>query len=352
MLSATDFAEHGWLPDILIRFGIRRLLSTRLREERRLGCEGLSHLERDFVAELRRSPIALHTSSANEQHYEVPAAYFNLVLGPHRKYSSCLWPVGTTDLGAAEEAMLELTCERAQLRDGMEFLELGCGWGSLSLYMAKRYPNSRILAVSNSSSQRQFILEQAKSNGLSNLELQTSDMNDFMTSRSFDRVVSIEMFEHMRNYEELFSRISRWLKPEGKLFAHVFYHGRCAYPFETDGQNDWMARHFFTGGLMPSADLFLQFQRDLVLEDRWLVNGQHYQKTLEAWLVRHDAAESEIRPIFESTYGRDLATIMFHRWRIFYLACAELFGYHGGEEWGVAHYLFRNRHEKTEGTTA
>ena len=343
MLSGTDLAERGWLPDLLIRFGIRQLLAARIREEHRLGCEGLSHLDRKFVAEIRQSPIAIHTASANDQHYEVPAAYFELVLGPHRKYSSCLWTDGVTDLGTAEQAMLEQTCQRAELTDGMDLLELGCGWGSLSLFMAQRYPQSRIEAVSNSASQRQFIMTQAAALGLTNLTVHTCDMVDFQTSRKFDRVVSIEMFEHMRNYQELFARIAGWLQPHGKLFTHVFYHGRCAYPFETDGQNDWMARHFFTGGLMPSADLFLQFQRDLLFENRWLINGVHYQKTLEAWLVRHDAARAQIMPIFASTYGDTLAPILFRRWRMFYLACAELFGYHHGEEWGVAHYLFSRR---------
>ena len=343
MLSGMELAEQGWLPDLLIRFGIRRLLSARIREEIRLGCEGLSRLEQQFVDAMRLSPIAVQTAAANQQHYEVPAAYFERVLGPHHKYSSCLWTEGTTDLESAERAMLDLSCKRAEILDGMDILELGCGWGSLSLFMAQRFPHSQILAVSNSSSQREFILAQAAANGLSNLTVQTCDMVDFTTSRSFDRVVSIEMFEHMRNYELLFSRIASWLKPDGKLFAHVFYHGRCAYPFETNGQNDWMARHFFTGGLMPSADLFLQFQRDLLFEQRWLVNGQHYQKTLEAWLRRHDAAKTEIMPIFETTYGRSLAPVMFQRWRMFYLACAELFGFRGGEEWGVAHYLFSRR---------
>ena len=345
MLSGIELAERGWLPDLLIRYGIRRLLSARIRKEKDLGCEGLSQLERDFVAEMRRSPVALHTDSANDQHYEIPASYFELVLGPYRKYSSCLWPAGTTDLELAEKEMLELTCERAQVTDGMEILELGCGWGSLSLFMASKLPHSQILAVSNSASQREFILAQAASRGISNLCVETCDMVDFGTTRQFDRVVSVEMFEHMRNYEVLFSRIARWLKSGGKLFAHVFYHGRCSYPFETDGNNDWMARHFFTGGLMPSADLFLQFQRDLVFEDRWLINGSHYQRTLETWLIRHDAARERIRPIFESTYGRDLAPIMFHRWRLFYLACAELFGFAHGEEWGIAHFLFSRREE-------
>jgi len=343
MLSGVELAELGWLPDRLVRIGIRRLLAARLREEKKLGCEGLSELQRQFVAELTQSPIAVHSAAANEQHYEVPARYFELVLGPHRKYSSCLFPTGVADLGQAEESMLKLTCERAGLRDGMDILELGCGWGSLSLFMAERFRNSRILAVSNSASQRESILSLAKARGITNLDVETIDMNAFEASRRFDRVVSVEMFEHMRNYQELFFRISQWLKPGGKLFTHVFYHGRCAYPFETDGNNDWMARHFFTGGTMPSADLFLCFQRDLMFEDRWFINGQHYQKTLEAWLIRHDAADKEILPVFEKTYGRELALLMFRRWRIFYMACSELFGYRQGEEWGIAHFLFSKR---------
>ena len=343
MVSGTELAEGGWLPDWVIRAGIRRLLKLRIDEEAALGCEGLSELHRRFVQELRASPIALHTQSANEQHYEVPAAYFEHVLGPQRKYSSCLWPNGVTDLRRAEEVMLSLSCERAELHDGMDLLELGCGWGSLSLWMAEHYPNSQILAVSNSASQRLYIQHQAEIRQLSNLIVQTADMNEFATDRTFDRVLSIEMLEHMRNYELLFHRIAGWLKSNGKLFAHVFYHDGCAYPFETDGNNDWMAKHFFTGGLMPSADLFLEFQRDLLFEQRWLINGSHYQKTLEAWLVRHDAAKDQILPLFQHVYGQRLAVRQFQRWRMFYLACAELFGFRGGEKWGVAHFLFNKR---------
>ena len=347
MVSGIELAERGLLPDWLTRFGIRRLLAQRLQHESRLGCEGLSERHRQFLIELRQSPIALHVQSANEQHYEVPASYFEIVLGPHRKYSSCLWPPGVTDLIQAERTMLKLTCERAQLADGMDILELGCGWGSLSLWIAQNFPSSRILSVSNSVSQRASIEQQATELGIQNLDVQTCDMNDFVTTRSFDRVVSVEMFEHMRNYERLFAKIANWLRPSGKLFAHVFYHSRCAYPFNVDGENDWMARHFFTGGLMPSADLFLEFQRDLLIEDRWLINGQHYQKTLEAWLVRHDAGRDRILSIFAATQGNDLALVTFHRWRIFYLACAELFGYRHGEEWGVAHFLFRKQAESS-----
>jgi len=343
MSLGIELAERGWLPDFLVRHGMRRLLASRLREELREGCEGRSQRHRALLAELRAGPIALHVRDANSQHYEVPSAYFEQVLGPRLKYSSCLWQDNATELATAEEAMLAVTCQRAQLADGMEVLELGCGWGSLTLWMAEHFPRCRILAVSNSSSQRDYILSRSAARCLTNVEVQTCDMNDFNTARHFDRVVSVEMFEHMRNYEALFARIAEWLKPKAKLFAHVFYHERCAYTFETDGRNDWMARHFFTGGTMPSADLFLDFQRDLLIEDRWLINGRHYQKTLEAWLVRHDAARAQILPLFEATYGRDGAARMFQRWRMFYMACSELFGYRNGEEWGVAHYLFQKR---------
>ena len=343
MSLGIELAERGLLPDFFVRHGMGRLLAARVREELRAGCEGLSQRHRALLEELRVGPIALHVRDANAQHYEVPAAYFEQVLGPRLKYSSCLWQDNVNDLSAAEDAMLAITCQRAQLLDGMDVLELGCGWGSLTLWMAQHFPSTRILAVSNSSSQRDFIRSRAATRGLTNIEVQTCDMNDFTTSRRFDRVVSVEMFEHMRNYESLFTRVAGWLKPEGKLFAHVFYHGRCAYTFETDGRNDWMARHFFTGGTMPSADLFLEFQRDLLVEGRWLINGRHYQKTLEAWLVRHDAARAQILPLFEVTYGRDHAARMFQRWRMFYMACSELFGYRHGEEWGVAHFLFQRR---------
>jgi cyclopropane-fatty-acyl-phospholipid synthase len=343
MSIGIEFAERGILPDWLVRYGIRRLLAARLRTEARLGCEGLNRADRELLDQLRQSPIAVHVEAANQQHYEVPADYFGLVLGPHRKYSACLWPAKVSELAHAEEAMLEVTCQRAQIENGMEILELGCGWGSLSLWLAGRFPASRILAISNSASQREFITAQAGKRGLDNLCVATCDINDFRSEHSFDRVVSVEMFEHLRNYELLFRRIARCLKPRGKLFAHVFYHGRCAYPFETDGQNDWMARHFFTGGLMPSPDLFLAFQEDLLFEDRWLMSGVHYQKTLENWLVRHDLSRRHIIKLFRSAYGEDLAGRMFHRWRIFYLACAELFGYRNGQEWGVAHFLFTKR---------
>lgn len=340
MQAAIELMERGMLPDWLTRTGIRRLLGQRLREEARSDPDARASEKAQLIETLKQSPIALNTAEANEQHYEVPAAFFQQVMGKHLKYSACYWPARIMSLSDAEAAMLALTCERAELADGQQILELGCGWGSLSLWMAEHYPKSTITAVSNSNSQREFITAQAKARGLKNLQVQTADMNDFATQDGqFDRVVSIEMFEHMRNYRELLSRISGWLKPEGKLFVHIFAHRELAYPYELDDGVDWMARHFFTGGLMPSWDLLPSFDEHLRVSQRWWVNGRHYQRTCRAWLANQDRHEDAIREIFQETYGAD-ANRWFQRWRVFFMACGELFGFHGGEEWGVAHYRF------------
>jgi cyclopropane-fatty-acyl-phospholipid synthase len=340
--SLIELVENGRIPDLLTRAGIRLLLLQRLREQAQEGPDQEWQAMMTFVEEMRQSPIALHTQEANEQHYELPPRFFELVLGPHLKYSCCHFPEGVTELGHAEASMLALTCERAQLQDGQQILELGCGWGSLSLWMAKHYPNSSILAVSNSRPQRKFIESRAQELGLKNLSVQTCDMNDFTTEQRFDRVVSVEMFEHMRNWQSLLERISNWLQPEGKLFIHIFSHRRYAYAFSSEGDSNWMGRYFFTGGIMPSNDLLLYFQKDLLLEQHWVLSGIHYQRTADAWLQMMDSQKGEILQTFRETYGKD-ADVWFQRWRMFFLATSEVWGFRGGNEWLISHYLFNNR---------
>src|SRR6056300_33028 len=340
--SLIELVENGRIPDLLTRAGIRLLLMQRLREQAQEGPDQEWQAMMTFVEEMRQSPIALHTQEANEQHYELPPRFFELVLGPHLKYSCCHFPDGVAELEHAEASMLALTCERAQLQDGQQILELGCGWGSLSLWMAKHYPNSSILAVSNSRPQREFIESRAQELGLTNLSVQTCDMNDFTTEQHFDRVVSVEMFEHMRNWQSLLERISSWLKPEGKLFIHIFSHRRYAYAFSSEGDSNWMGRYFFTGGIMPSNDLLLYFQKDLLLEQHWVLSGVHYQRTADAWLQMMDSQKGEILQTFRETYGKD-ADVWFQRWRMFFLATSEVWGFRGGNEWLISHYLFNNR---------
>ena len=341
--------ERDLLPDAVIRFGIRRLLAERLRDERKSDVEAQQASLMRLVERLRESPVAIATREANEQHYEVPTAFFERVLGRHLKYSSCYYRAGVTSLDEAEAAMLGITCERARLRDGEDILELGCGWGSLTLWMAAHYPSARITAVSNSRTQKEFIDARAAERGLRNVEVITCDANvlDFPASRRFDRVVSVEMFEHMRNYATLLRRIAGWMRPEATLFVHIFTHKEFAYPFEVkgsgEGPGDWMSKHFFTGGIMPSDDLLLYFQSDLQLREHWHVPGVHYQKTAEAWLANMDRARASILPLFESTYGRADARKWWVYWRVFFMSCAELWGYRGGEEWIVSHYLFQRR---------
>ena len=339
---AVHWVEQGLVPDRVVRLGIRRLLKARLAEMRSGDAAATAELTQAFVNELRNAPLALLPEKANEQHYEVPAAFFAAVLGSHRKYSSCVWPEGVNTLAQAEAAALAATCERAVLADGQQVLELGCGWGSLSLWMAERYRGSEITALSNSHSQREYIEAQAAQRGLTNVRVITRDMNDFDTAARFDRIVSVEMFEHLRNWPQAFARVARWLNPQGRFFMHVFAHRGAPYAFVERDASDWMSRHFFSGGMMPSDDLALHCQDDLRLLQRWRWDGTHYQRTSEAWLRNMDEQREALWPLFESTYGAD-AAVWWTRWRLFFMSVAELFGYDAGQQWWVSHYLFEKR---------
>ena len=340
MSIGIELMERGLIPEFLVRMGIRSICRERIAEE-----SGSPEVESarllQFVERVKKEPIAVLTEKANEQHYELPPEFFGLVLGKHRKYSSCFYKDQSISLDQAEADMLALSAERAGLVDGQEILELGCGWGSFTLWMAEHFPNSSVVGVSNSAPQREYILGEATRRGLGNVQILTADMNTFSLDRKFDRVVSIEMFEHMRNYELLMQRVSEWLKPGGALFVHIFTHHRFAYFYQTEGKTNWMGRYFFSGGTMPSDDLLLYFQRHLSIEKHWRLSGTHYQHTANAWVGNIEAHRDRVMKVLVDVYGAKDAQRWFYRWKAFFMACAELFGYNGGREWLVSHYLFR-----------
>ncbi|MEM9380847.1 MAG: cyclopropane-fatty-acyl-phospholipid synthase family protein [Planctomycetota bacterium] len=343
MNTVYQLVDRGLVPLPLLRFGVRRLLAQRLKSAATAPNAGADA----WLSEMDASPIAKVPEKANEQHYEVPAAFFTRALGPHLKYSSCFFDRGDEDLATAEARMLQLTSERAELRDGQRVLELGCGWGSLTLWMAEHYPSSRIVGVSNSASQREFILGRAKERGLDNVEIVTADMNAFDaldalgTDERFDRIVSVEMFEHMRNWRALLGRARTWLAGDGRMFVHVFSHRTLNYPFEVADATDWMSEHFFSGGMMPSDDLLPHLAGDpdfpFDVDEHFVVSGRHYSRTAKLWRENIEQRRDEVLSVLRDTYGADAGT-WFQRWRVFFLACEELFGYREGSEWVVSHY--------------
>ncbi len=361
-MDVIDLCERGLLPDALTRYGMRQLMRQRLIDEGSQDAEAASTRRQALFDELRASPIAVETQAANTQHYEVPAEFFHRHLGPRLKYSCSLYPTGRETLAEAEELMFRLYAERAGLQDGQRILDLGCGWGSLSLWLAEHYPNSRIVGLSNSHGQREFIQARAHERGFANLTILTGNIVDFQfpandvsgntLNAGFDRILSIEMFEHMRNYDLLLAKLAGWLHDDGRLFVHIFAHRHLAYFFEDKARDDWMTRYFFTGGIMPSETLLAHFQDDLRLVRQWWVDGRHYEKTSNHWLAGMDAHRDDIMPLFAACYGADQAAIWFQRWRMFYMAVAELFGYDQGREWGVGHYLFEKRALPSHGLPA
>ncbi|CAN5318311.1 cyclopropane-fatty-acyl-phospholipid synthase family protein [soil metagenome] len=333
----VNAAERLPLPDAITRAGIewlvgttRRTIATRTDTEQD---------EAAFVRAMVRYPIAAHADKANAQHYELPPAFFKLALGPRRKYSCCYYERPDDTLEQAEINALERTLDHADLRDGQRVLELGCGWGSLSLFMAERFPASSITAVSNSRPQRDHIMGEARARGLSNLQVITADMNDFSTDLRFDRVVSVEMFEHMSNWTALLDRVRSWLADDGRLFLHVFTHRSTPYRFDHADDADWIAQHFFTGGIMPSHGMLAHFH-DFEVEADWRWSGEHYARTAEDWLRNFDREIDAVKVVLKDTYGSQ-TSLWQRRWRLFFLATSGLFGHADGAEWGVSHYRLK-----------
>lgn len=338
--------EHGYMPDAITRVGIRSLVKQRLNESFEKTNHDSQYIKH-YAQSLRESPLAIMTKKANEQHYEVPTEFYDLSLGQHKKYSSCYWDKNTKSLEEAEQRALDISIEHAGVQDGMRVLELGCGWGSLSLELGKRFPNSQIVAVSNSKTQKEYIDNKARERGLKNITVLTRDLgfesNYHFGEEKFDRVMSIEMMEHLRNYDLFFKSIAPSMKDDGKFFIHIFTHKEIPYFFETEGEDNWMGKHFFSGGQMPSRDLFDEFNKDLVVEKKWDWNGEHYSKTLEAWLDNTDDEKDRVLSMFKKTYGEGSEVVWYNRWRVFFMSCSELFKYNNGEEWGVTHYLMKKK---------
>lgn len=341
--AQIDIAESGKVPDFMLRAAMRRLISKRLAEEHAHHPEKQQTRHQALIQELIHSPIAIETDKANEQHYEVPTQFYQYSLGHNLKYSSAYYDENCQNLDNAEDAMLNLYLQRSELTDGMSILELGCGWGSLTLWMAKHLPNAKITAVSNSSTQKKHIVAECEKHSLNNVEVITENVNTLELQTQFDRIISIEMFEHVRNYQQLFKNIATWLKEDGKLFVHIFCHKTLLYPFEVKNDDDWMSKYFFSGGLMPSSDTFLHFQDDLKIQHRWHIDGTHYERTANDWLALTDQNKDRILALFKESLNPEEAKIWLQRWRMFFMACAELFGYKNGTEWMVAHYLFSKR---------
>ncbi len=335
--------EKNKVPDFMIRHGIRKLLTQRLQDENKGSTEAQQMHLMQLIEELKESAIAINTADVNEQHYELPTEFYQYCLGKHLKYSSGYWKEGVIDLDTSERDMLQLTCSRAELKDGQDVLELGCGWGALSLYMAVNFPKSNFTVVSNSRTQKAYIDQQSQKRGIVNLTVITANINTFDIAQTFDRVVSVEMFEHVRNYQKLLQKVAGFLKQNGKLFIHIFSHKEFAYKFEMVNDSDWMSKYFFTGGIMPSNHLLLYFNEHVAIEKHWFVNGMHYSKTSEAWLQNMNKHKKKIIPLFEKTYGKEQAVKWWVYWRIFYMACAELWKYNNGNEWMLCHYLFNKK---------
>jgi cyclopropane-fatty-acyl-phospholipid synthase len=337
--AGVQLVDRIPLADSIVRAGMRHLIGNSARRYR----DFTGEQEHAFARAMAARPVAEFTQAANDQHYELPPEFFALCLGPHRKYSSCLYPIGTETLTEAEFCALEETVAHADLKDGQRILELGCGWGSLSLFMAQHYPNAKITAVSNSAPQRRYIEERAMERGFANLRIITADMNDFAAEGTFDRVVSVEMFEHMANWPALFARVRGWIEKDARVFLHVFAHDFACYRYETSDKSDWIAQYFFTGGLMPSRNLVRECAGDFAVEDEWRWSGMEYKRTALQWLENFDANRGAIDRILADVYGVPNVALWRRRWRLFFLATAEMFGYAKGSVWGVSHYRLKPR---------